>query len=994
MMWHADGVIRERLFGCAWMGLVVVFVVLAFGPGVARAEYGVSEFGAVFSSLQAGGHPDFTTKIVFRLSGEEHPEGDPRDIAVDLPAGLSGNPEAVGSCEMRLVEAEACPSGTAVGEAKVELQFEPNGAPVPVTTDVYNVPPYHDEPAAFAFVADGLPVRLDASLRDEPGLPGRYALRVLASELSEAEVILSSTLTFWGVPAEHNGAAGAVAPRAFMTNPSTCEGEATSGGPLVFGLRTDSWQHPAADVLALPAVSALSTLEGGGGAVGVSGCSALVFAPSLSVTPEAGAAGEPSGYSIDLKVPQNENPASVATPDLREASVTLPAGTVVSPAAAMGLEGCQDTQAPEPGNNQVGLDTEAPASCSPASKVGKVVVTTPLLASPLEGSVYLARQEANPFGSLIALYIVAEGDGVSVKIPGEVKLNQETGQITTVFPNNPQVPFSELKLDLHGGPRAAVANPSTCGLAETTGLLTPYGSGEPGVPASVSSAFEVSGCVASGFAPSFFAQSTEPQASGYSPLTLAFSRSDGEQDFSAISVTTPAGLLGFLSRIPLCGEPQAAEGTCPEASKIGHVQVAAGPGSEPVVIPQAGEPQDPVYLTGPYNGGPFGLSIVVPAKAGPFDLGTPVGKPIVIQASISVDPHTSQLTAKTGKALPTILKGIPLQVRTVLVTLDHKEFIFNPTNCNTQSITGSITSAQNTTATVSAPFTAVNCASVPFSPEFVVGSASKTSREDGASLDVKVATPFGQAHLHQVKVDLPKQLPSRLKTIQKACAEATFNSNPEACPKGSLVGTATAITPILNDPLTGPAYLVSHGGAAFPNIVIILKGQGVTFDLEGSIFISKTGITSTTFATIPDAPISSFELKLPQGPESALAANGNLCAQALLMPTFLEGQNGAQIKRETTITVAGCKPVASIAKHKITGHNLILSVKSYPAGTITITGTGLRRYHKTLAAGTHTIKVALSNTGINDLRHHRKIKVKISLKNTTATTNITLKQTL
>jgi hypothetical protein len=969
---------------------VVVLVIAVVAAGIAapaNADYGASEFDAALSTSQAGAHANLTLDIGFRLNSDEQPEGDPKDVDVDLPPGLVGKQDAVEACELSLVESEACPLGTAVGVANTKVEVEPNNV-LTIPSTIYNVSPYPDEPAAFAFVVFGLPVRIDTSVRDDPRLPGRYAIRTTASNLSEAEIIESSVLTFWGVPAEHNGAGEAVGARPFLTNPSSCEVE--SEGPLEFALRTDSWEHPAKDVLELPALLASSSLELGGPSVGVSGCNSLSFAPSLAVRPESSAAGQPAGYDIDLKVPQNENPASIATPDLREASVTLPGGTVVSPSAARGLEGCQDTEEPVAGNNQIGLDTNAPASCLPASKVGKVAITTPLLSSPLEGSVYLARQEANPFKALVALYVVAEGDGVVMKLPGEVKLNKETGQITTVFADDPQLPFSELKMQLNGGERAPLANPSTCGLAETTSLLTPYGGGES---VSAPSAFEVEGCGSSPFAPSFVAGTGEDQASGYGSFVLSFSRSDREPDFGGLSVTMPAGLLGFLSRIPLCGEPQAAEGTCPAASAIGHVQVSAGPGSEPVVIPQAGEPLDPVYLTGPYNGAPFGLSVVVPAKAGPFNLGED-GRPIVIQAGISVDPHTSQLTVKTGKALPTMLKGVPLQIKTVQVTIDHKEFIFNPTNCNGSSVAGTITSAQGVGYAVSTPFRAVNCAVLAFSPSFVASSLSSTSREGGAYLDVKVASQFGQANLHQVKVDLPEQLPSRLKTIQKACPEATFNANPAGCPKGSLVGTATAVTPVLNDPLTGPAYLVSHGGAAFPNLVILLQGQGVSFDLEGSIFISKAGITSTTFATIPDAPISSFELKLAQGPESALAANGNLCAQALLMPTFLEGQNGAQIKRETTITVAGCRPVASIAKHKVSGHDLVLSVKSYPGGTVTITGSGLRRYHKSLAAGTHTVKVALSNTGVNDLKHHRKIKVKISLKGITATTSITLKQTL
>jgi hypothetical protein len=356
----------------------------------------------------------------------------------------------------------------------------------------------------------------------------------------------------------------------------------------------------------------------------------------------------------------------------------------------------------------------------------------------------------------------------------------------------------------------------------------------------------------------------------------------------------------MLSRVPLCGEQDANQGTCPEASLIGHTTATAGPGPYPVTV-NGGR----VYLTGPYKGAPFGLSIVVPAVAGPFNLGN-----VKVRAAIHVDPHTARITV-ISDPLPTIEQGIPVQLRTVNVSVDRAGFMFNPTSCSPLSVDGAIASSEGAKAVVSSRFQAADCASLPFRPKFTVSTWGGTSKKLGASLDVKVASSAGQANIGKVLVSLPKALPSRLTTLQLACPGATFAANPATCPAASVVGTAKALTPVLSEPLSGPAYLVSHGGAAFPDLVVILEGQGIRLDLIGNTSIKK-GITTSSFATVPDAPITSFELKLPQGTHSALAATlpvgarGSLCASKLVMPTTLTAQNGAQVKQNTKIAVTGC----------------------------------------------------------------------------------------
>jgi hypothetical protein len=372
----------------------------------------------------------------------------------------------------------------------------------------------------------------------------------------------------------------------------------------------------------------------------------------------------------------------------------------------------------------------------------------------------------------------------------------------------------------------------------------------------------------------------------------------------------------MISKVPLCGEPQASKGECSAASQIGHTVVEAGPGPYPLVVPQPGSPPAPIYLTGGYKGAPFGLSIAVPLVVGPFNLGT-----IVTRARIEVDPHTSQLTVTTDP-LPSIIDGVPSDLRTINAVIDRPEFMFNPTNCSPMSFSGMARSTEGASAAISSHFQVGSCRSLKFKPDLEVSTSGKTSRANGASLTAKLVYPTGplganqassQSNIARVKVELPKQLPSRLKTLQKACLAATFETNPANCPAASVVGHAEAITPVLPVPLTGPAYFVSHGGEAFPSLIVVLQGYGVTVDLVGSTFISKHGITSSTFKSVPDVPVNSFELTLPEGPYSALAAPGNLCTiKKLAIPTEFLAQDGATIHQNTTIKITGCP------KHKTT----------------------------------------------------------------------------
>jgi hypothetical protein len=365
---------------------------------------------------------------------------------------------------------------------------------------------------------------------------------------------------------------------------------------------------------------------------------------------------------------------------------------------------------------------------------------------------------------------------------------------------------------------------------------------------------------------------------------------------------------------------------------------------------------------------------VVPANAGPFHLGN-----VIVRASVAVDPHTAALTVTTD-ALPQVVDSVPIRLRKVVVDVNRPGFIFNATNCVALKLEGTISGLEGFTAThgssvgVSSAYNPSGCAGLAFKPKFVVATSGKTSKAKGASLAVKLTYPTGAgyANIAKVKVDLPKQLPSRLTTLQKACVAAVFEANPANCPAASVVGMAKATTPILPVPLEGSAYFVSHGGEAFPSLIVVLQGYGVTVDLVGTTFISKAGITSSTFKAVPDVPVHTFELTLPEGKYSALAANGNLCTSKLAMPTAFVGQNGAEIHQSTKITVAGCSATLAIASHSIKKRTLTLSVYAPAAGKITVSGKGLNTASK-IAKGRETLTLTSKTKKSGKVNTHVKV---------------------
>jgi hypothetical protein len=1017
-------------------------------------RFGIETYSLVPENLggsidtQAGSHPFQVTSVIVADTTYNY-RGRPRTVALakddigELPAGLIGNPTPLQQCTdvefstKPTIPLEplrnGCPASSAIGVAVLHLA----GIGVGLGADtevipIFNMKPLLGEPARFGFEVSGIvPVFLNTSVR----AGSDYGVTLSSHNIIQTVWLSSVKLTFWGVPGSslHDGQRGwecldkfgscsssnTLTPPPFLIMPTSCE------VPFSSTLHADAWAYEEKpSEVAEPFTYTLPEK--------IDGCNHLPFAPSIEANPDLPNASTSTGLTVDVHVPQGAelNPEGLAESSVKDITVTLPEGVALNPSAGNGVQSCSDALVGYlPGESnppeELHFTPRVPGSfgseetlqpgvnfCPNASKVATANIRTPLLPNELTGAVYLADQNANPFGSLIAMYLVVEDpvSGTLVKLPGEVSLNQQTGQLTATFKNSPQLPFEDAILHFFGGERAPLATPAHCGPYTTDASFVPWSAekdSEAPVTVAASSTFNLtsgphgSACPGQNlpFAPSLTTGSTDVQAGGFSPFTLTMGREDGNQNLSSIELHMPPGLSGTLSHVKLCPEAQANEGTCGPESLIGETTISVGVGNEPFTV-TGGR----VYITEKYGSAPFGLSIVNPAKAGPFDLehdtSNPAQQPacdcIVVRAKIDVDPVTSALTVTSNPpgseySIPTVIDGIPLQIKHVNVAITRPEFTFNPTNCDKLAITGTLLSAEDASDELSVPFQVTDCRALAFKPAFSVSTPGKPSRANGVGLDVKLSYPKeplgSETNVAKVKVELPKQLPSRLTTLQKACPAATFKASPASCPAASRVGEATAITPLVPVPISGPAYFVSNGGAKFPELILVLSGYGITVDLHGETFISKEGITSSTFPAVPDVPISTFELKLPAGSDSALAGNGNLCAAKLVMPTFFTAQNGATLTQQTPIAVQGCKATIRVVDHSVKGSRASIRVTVPSAGTLVATGAGIKRsVTRISAAGTVTIGVTLASHGLHVLAKnpHQRVNAEVTLRLTPA----------
>ncbi len=954
---------------------------------------------------QAGGHSfygvtDFQVNTIGDYAkGEAVPTGVVTHVRTDVSKGFAASPAAVPQCEHKeFGEAEAvpgtgfytksaCKSETLIGKEKATVYVEGVGD-VPLEGETWNLvppaPPSVARPSEYG-TALALPKPLTEEILAKAPAPIR-------EEQYYAHTLIEGNVE-WGAEAKGTGAADyhdyfevTVSPNlplirsrletkgtsgngAFLTNATKCPGDVTTRLSLEgvnIGTPEEvkkSLEDPARELAQRPYTARQS----------LTGCNLIPFEPTIGLLPETTQQDQPDGVTTDLAVPHTPTD-EIDSSQLAASTFILPEGMTLNPSAAAGLEACTAAQA-RIGSPVFGV------GCPEKSKIGTVSLNVPTLpevpGGTLTGNIYLGGEGEStsiakpPF----TIYVNAESTryGVDVRLKALATPNETTGRVTVTFTEPPEQPFSDIKLALTKGPLAPVANPLTCGTATSLASFVPFAN--PTVPASpLVPPFTVDSNNAGGACasppPFSLTQSTVNQPPGNAgaatSYTLNIGRTDGQQYLSQIKTTLPEGLVGLIPTVTQCGEAEANAGTCPGASKIGVVGVEAGAGPTPYGF--AGS----VYLTGPYNGAPFGLSIVVPAVAGPFNLGN-----VVTRGTITVDPYTARVTATS--TVPTIFKGIPLRMKRISVNINKQGFLINPTSCgvlNTESTLSGITApglVAGATQSLSSPFQVANCNKLGFKPKFGAATGAKTSKANGASLETTINEVAGQANIKSVLVQLPSQLPSRLTTLQKACPEATFAHNPFNCPSGSFVGGARANTPTLPGKLQGPAILVSHGGQAFPDLDLVMEANGVRVVLVGNTDIKK-GITTTNFAAPPDVPVSSITVNLPVGGHSALTANGNLCANKLVMPTTITGQNGTKVKQNTTIKVNNC-PVRVVG-HKTVGNTAYLTVQTYSPGRISGKGSDLATQFRTLkqAQKTATLKVPLSRAG---QRKGRPFSVKV-----------------
>ncbi len=944
------------------------------------AGYGIPP-GSTTTSLsdsQAGAHADLTNTIGYNtVDGEGKDAGDQKEASVLLPPGFGGDLVETPTCSVAKFSHEECPIGTQIGVASIFFEGL-LGADVN-TVPVFNLAAEPADVAKIAFPVAGGSAHVQA---DITVLPGTYQLKTTFHNIDALIKQNLVSVTIWGVPTEAShddwrwdggrlgkfGASSSNARVPYLASPTSCTGEAQ---PTRF--ESVSWQEP--DAKPAEAVALLAPLND---------CDRLGLLSIFTAVPTTTSAYAPTGLNVELGVRQtNENPEGLAASALKKAVVTLPEGMTVNPSAGVGLGACTRGE-----YEAESLETPVGVGCPIESKLGTVHIKTPALNEEGTGSVYLATPYANPFseeghpdGSLIALYVVARFPvrGVTVKVAGKVTADPITGRLVTAFEGVPSldgepsleglppVPFSSFVFQFHQGETSPLVSPPACGNYNVRAELIPWS--EPAEtltdlssPFEITSSFSGGACPGGGvppFKPEVSAGTLDNDAGSYSPFEIRITRGDGEQEITGFASQLPLGLIASLTGVPFCSEADIAlaatktgaqeevEPACPAASQIGRTLVGAGVGEVLANAPGG------IYMAGPFDGAPFSVVAITSAKVGPFDLGT-----VVVHLPLLINPITAAVSIPAGAAdqIPHIIRGIVIHVRDIRVFIERSDFTINPTNCDPTSFSATVIGgganptdiADEDPVTVTNPFQAADCQSLQFKPVLKVTTSGKTSRADGANLAVKLTYPNApqgtQANIKEVKVNLPKQLPSRLTTLQKACTDAQFEANPAGCPPDSIVGHATADTPILPVPLTGPAYFVSHGGAKFPELIIVLQGYGVTLQLHGETFISKAGITSSTFHTIPDAPVGSFELTLPEGPDSALAANGNLCSPTntvtvkkketirvkghkktvtrnvkqttpgtLQMPTLFVAQNGDIIKQNTPVTVSNC-PKAAKAK--------------------------------------------------------------------------------
>ncbi len=920
---------RSLAFLSAALICIAVVPTGAAGFGLKNLSFELEKQGGALLT-EAGVHPfavttglEVNSKEVDKKPGpgkELVPEGAVKDIAINFPPGLVGNPTAVERCSnddftTMVGGTNICPEETIIGRVDLVVGFEEE--------EFYKVPLYNLEPppgvaGKVGFTILGVPVTTDVRVNPDPP----YNLIAAGTNVSQAIRFYGVKVAAWGDPGsplhdeergqclltpEPDSCSVDIPENPFLTAPRSCT------GPMPAPFETDSWQEPGA-WLTYP-VQASSEL---------SGCEALPFNPEIAAEPTTASTTSASGLRFDLDI-EDEGLTSFdkgpAGSDIKKAEVLLPEGFSLNPSAADGLQSCSEAQlAAETAFSEPG------DGCPQAAKVGTVEVETPLLEDTiLHGEVFVATQDENPFGSMVALYMVIRDRklGVIVKQPGRVELDPKTGQVKTTFgePGSeiPQFPFSHLRFHFNKGKRAPLVTPSACGSYEVRATFTPWAN--PAAPVTRTSELEITSGPAGGpcpsaspFDPSFLAGSIDSTAGAHSPFYMRLARSDADQPLTRFSAVLPPGVTGKIAGLGRCsdaaiaaakqntGAMELALPSCPADSRIGGTLGGAGVGSELTWVPGS------LYLAGPFAGDPLSVVAITPAVAGPFDAGT-----VVVREGLTVDPESAEVLIDDSASdpIPQILEGIPLRLRDLRINTDRPDFTINPTSCEEEVARAGI-SGLDTSVTRTSRYQASRCGALKFKPKLKISLKGGTRRTQHPELRSVVRTRPGDANIGKVAVTLPPTLFIDNAHISNPCTRVQFNAN--ACPKGSVLGHARAFTPILDQPLEGPVYFRSNGGEReLPDVVADLHGL---FHIVAVGWVDSVGgRTRTRFVNVPDAPVSKIVLKLKGGKQGLLQNSANLCVKKRYVDLRVRGHNGRRYDARQVLGVS-CKKKSGRAKHK------------------------------------------------------------------------------
>jgi hypothetical protein len=948
----------------------------------------------------AGGHPDL--RIGFRLQKDMSigfsgrvPQA-PRRATVDLPPGLVGDPQVADICPLddavsteQAVGIGRCPRTAAVGVVRVDASYASGDMIFPQERRLWRVPAGDGEVVAFGTSILSIPIRMAVTVSPSGG----YQVRTTADQLPQSAVVSGFSVTLWGVPADHQGAVvgptaqcdgylipimpgfdlkfcnDAMPPDSEFGNP-----DVRFGAPLPNAERRPFLTNPSvcgasldAFIGLVPYGTVFGPIEARPNAGTISDCGEQPFDPAIDVTPKSKAAGQPSGYTVGIDVPQNMDADGVGTAHVKDVSVSLPEGVAISPPSANGLDACSDAQ--------LDLNGDSDPACPSASKIGELTIETPVLEEPVQGSAYLGTQLSNDpmSGEMYRLFLVAKTSGVLVKLKGAIKADPVTGQLTATFENNPQMPFSRMELRLDDGNRASLANPRTCGTYTAKATLTSWA----GHSSDISSSFAIDeGCPTGQFAPTMTAGTANALAGSFSPFSMSVNRTDADQDLSRLNLELPSGLLAALGSVPLCGEAEANAGSCAASTRIGSTSVLAGSGGEP--LPLTGS----VYVTGPYKGAPFGLSVVVPAKVGPFDLGD-----VVVRAALHVDANNAKATAVT-EPFPTIVGGVPVRLRQVNVTLDRPGFTFNATSCAQQQVIGGFWSTGGATATVGASYQAQGCDQLRLQPRLALQWFGKTQMRKGKHPGVRaqLGDMLGQANLKQVKVTLPLTAALDPQNAKALCLPEQAQAR--NCPADSIVGKASASTPALHERVSGPVYFVkgirySETGRAIetlPKLWVPLSGQGVTVDLWADSNVDSKQRLVSTFMNVPDVPVRDFQLEINGGNNGILEATNDVCGASKTTTIEYSGHNGGVTQQRVAFTAPDCKPQVVEAKNS---RNVTVGVRvgGIGAGTLTMTGKGIgKAVRKVVRSDNALVRAKFTSEARRQLRAGKAIRTRLTVR--------------